>query len=222
MDFRVDDNLKDFEKTFGEYMQWMKKQPAEIINAKLYFIALQAMRNTKTADKGEIQTNLLSPSKSNPKAPLVAVLINYELSKKNKKGLSGQKMANAITKYIKRKQTHIQFLRSGWLPAIKLLDFWNRRGDISFVRRNAPKKPEGIKQFGKDKGSAVYARMDRPKTYGIIMNAVGQGKQETKTVHPLILEGLIKGIQIETRSMRQYIERKYKEQFSKMNRTGRV
>lgn len=222
INFKIDDNLKEFDKTFTEYLKWQKRQPAEIINAKLYFIALQAMRNTTTSDKGQIAVNLNAESNTYPKVPLVAILINSELGKKGKKGLTGQKMANAISKYIKRKQTHIGFLRSGWLPSIKLLDFWNKRGDIVFVRRFAPKKPEGVKQYGKDKGSAVYAKMDRAKTWGIISNAVGQGKQESKTVHPLILQGLIRGINMEIRSMRTYIERKYKEQFSKMNRTGKI
>ncbi len=222
LDFSISDNQKEFNKTFNEYLKWQKKQPAEIINAKLYFIALQAMRNTKAATKDEVKNNLEEPSRKYPKVPLVAVLINSELKKKGQKGLSGPKMANAITRYIRRKQTHIQFLRSGWLPAVKLLDFWNKRGDITFVRRKSPKKPEGIKQYGKDKGSAIYAKMDRERTYGIISNAVGQGNQATETVHPLILAGLIRGIQEETRSMRKYIEDKYKLAFDRFKRTGRI
>lgn len=220
--FGVEWDDKEFEKTFGEYLKWNKKQPAEIINAKLYFIALQAQRATKSATRDSIKANLTQPSRTDPKVSLAAILVNHNLRAMGRKGLVGQKLTTAVNKFIRKEQTHIQFLRSGWLPAIKMLDFYNKRGDITFVRRFAPKKISGVKQFGKDKGSVLYAKPERAKTFGIISNAVGQGKQDTGTAQVNILNGLRIGLNLELRSMRQYIERKYRETNENLKRGRRI
>lgn len=222
LNFTIDSTEKEFNETLKEFLKWNKRQPSEICNAKAYFVALQAMRLTKAKDKVELANELNAPSKKYPTVPLACILVNKRLKSKGLRGLSGKKMADAQQKFVKRAQSHTQFLRSGWLPAIKTLDYYNKRGDISFVRRHAPKKPPGLRQFGKAKGSAVYAKPDRDKTFAIISNAVGQGKQDSPTVHPLILEGLKKGIAMENASMRTYIYRKYFEQFDKMKRKGRM
>jgi len=217
-------NEKEFNRTFDEYIKWNSRQPAEIINGKLYFVALQAMRKTKASDKGDIRNGLLAPSKTYADIPLAAILVNKQLGSKGKKGLTGQKMAEAMEKLIKKQQSKTQFLRSGWLPALKILDFWNKRNsdNLRFIKRFAPKKPEGVKIYGNEKGKAVYAKPDKIRTWGSITNFVGQGKQLTPTIKPLIQEGLNEGIAEEIRSMRTYIERKFREQFDKMRRTGRV
>ena len=132
------DGLKEFDKIFSEYQKWNKRQGADIVNAKLYFIALNAMQTTKTADKTKIATELMAPAQKYPTVPLAAILVNKQLTAKNKKGLNGLKMTEAIKRYIKKSISRTQFLRSGWIPAIKKLDYWNKQGDISFVKRFSP------------------------------------------------------------------------------------
>ena len=213
---------KEFDRVMKDYLQFIKRQVSEIINAKLYFIALQIMKFTKKADANDILSKLRAPSRKYPDAPLESILINLELKRRGKRGLSGSKMADAIGKFEKRAVSHIQFLRSGWLPAMKKLDFWNKRGDISFVKRFAPKQPTGIKQYGKEKGDAIYAKPNVQRTWGKIMNYIGQGKQESPTVEPLLRAGLNRGIMEEIKSMRFYIEKKLKEKFDKINNTKTI
>jgi len=225
LNFSLDTSTqKEFDKTFAEYIKWNNRQPAEIVNGKLYFVALNAMRTTKMADRTTIRQKLLAPSRDYPDIPLASVIVNSQLAKKQKKGLYGKKMAEAMEKLIKKQQSRIQFLRSGWIPALKILDFWNKRNidNLRFTRRFAPKRPEGIKQYGREKGTAVFAKQDRTRVWGSITNLVGQGKQASPTVQKILAEGLNKAVMAETRSMRIYIDRKFREQFDKMRRTGRV
>lgn len=210
------DGLKEFDKIFSEYQKWNKRQGADIVNAKLYFIALNAMQTTKTADKTKIATELMAPAQKYPTVPLAAILVNKQLTAKNKKGLNGLKMTEAIKRYIKKSISRTQFLRSGWIPAIKKLDYWNKQGDISFVKRFSPKKPVGIKQYGKDKGTVVPAR-PVPRCSGTIINLVGQGKQSSPTVDKILNDGLVKAVKIEMASMLRYINRKYEEKLKKLN-----
>ena len=200
---------KEFKKVLAEYSKWSKKQASEIINAKLYFIALNAMQTTKTADKQKISNDLMAPSNINPEVPLVSILVNKQLKAKGKKGLTGQKMAQAMDKFIKRAMSRTQFLRSGYISILKNLDYWNRKGDISFVKRFAPKKPQGIKQYGKDKGEVLAARpSNSTRSYGFIWNKVGKDKQASSTVDGILEAGLAKAVRIELQSMNRHIEQK--------------
>jgi hypothetical protein len=214
------EGMKEFHKVFDEYKTWNKREGADIINAKLYFIALQAMRATKAVDKSDIPKKLGVPSRVNPEIPLVAILVNKQLAAQHKKGLSGNKMKLAIEKYIKRAQTRVGFLRAGWIPCIKKLDYWNKLGDISFIKRYAPKKPTGVKQYGKDKGDVLAAKVTTgTRSFGWIWNMVGMdNKQNSPTVDKILNDGLKEAIQSEISSMNKYIERKYTEQFQKLQK----
>jgi hypothetical protein len=213
---------KEFEQVLNEYKKWNRRQPAEIVAAKLYFVAANATNTTKTADKATIAQKLNEEAREYPDVPLAAILVNKQLKAKGKKGLTGEKMANAVQKFINKQISRVQFLRSGWLPALKSLDFFNKRGDISFTKRFAPKKPSGVKQYGKDKGQAIIPRRDAPRVWGRISNFIGRGKQDSPTVTPILQSGLNKAIAMEIRSMKLYITRKYQEQIDRVNKKKTV
>lgn len=220
MNFNVRVDMKKFNDVFADYMIFSKKQPAEIVNAKLYFIALNAMNLTKKADANAIRSKLSEPSRVNPKMSIGQVLAYADLRKRGKFPKKSKGLATKVEKFIKRRIGHIQFLRSGWIPAMKKLDFWNKRGDIKFVKRFAPKKPEGIKTFGKEKGNARQARINESRVRGYIENWVGEGKQQSKTVHKIISDGLQRGVIREINEMRKYIERKFNEKHDLIKRKG--
>ena len=58
-------NLKEFQATLNDYASWSRKSMSEIINQKLYFIALRAMSSTKTTTKAQIAAEL-NPTLSKP------------------------------------------------------------------------------------------------------------------------------------------------------------
>ena len=98
-----DETMKEFNKTIDEYAAWNKRQPAEIVNAKLYFIALQAMRKTKIADKETIKNELMEPSSKFPSKTLGEILTLNALRAKGKVLKTGNQFASAVTKFIKRR-----------------------------------------------------------------------------------------------------------------------
>jgi hypothetical protein len=212
---------KEFFAVLNEYAQWNKRQPLEIAVAKAYFIDLNAMSTTKAADKGKITQELESNAKNFSGVPLAAILVNKQLGKKGKKGLTGAKMIAAVQKYIKTATSRTQAARSGWLAGAKTLDFWNRRGDVSFSKRFAPKKPQGVKEYGQPKGNAKISNQSG-KAWVSIANQFGKGKQDSRTITPILLEGLQKAIARELASMKDYITKKYQEQFNRMKRTKTI
>jgi hypothetical protein len=212
-----------FDKTFQEYMKWTKKQPAEIINSKLYFITLNAINYTKKARPGDITNELNSASQIDPRKTLGEVLVIRDLKRRGKmyKKTSTlmKNIGSKVEKMIARRVRNIGFLATGWFPAIKKLDFWNRRGDLTFTKRFAPKKPIGIKKFGKDKGDVVPAREFQSVARGTIFNYIGNeaGKDGKISQHikPILQQGLDFGVRQEILSMRKYIELKYNQYMSK-------
>jgi len=232
-DFSTANNIKEFNKMFEEYMQWSKKSIAEVINQKLYFVALQAMNMTKKADPSHIKNELMAPSKKYPDKTLGELLVIMQMRRKGKMPKRTKTLNKNMAKYVQRmintRVNHIQFLRSGWLPAIRKLDYWNRKADndsITFSRRFAPKKPQGVKQFGKDKGDVRPARLGvyNSNCRGVILNYVGDvGDQRTSTVSPILQEGLNKAIYAEMwgpKGMQWYMEKKWNEKHQRMASRG--
>ena len=72
-----------------DYMKWNERQPKEIVAAKAYFIGLNALQTTKTADKTQIASSLAQDSKQFSGVPLAAILVNKNLHEQGKKGLNG-------------------------------------------------------------------------------------------------------------------------------------
>jgi len=132
---------KEFQRLLNEYAKWTKRQPMEIATAKAYFVGLQAMGATKASRKEQILAKLKAPSTTNPNVELDAILVNFQLGQKEKKGLYGEKMKAAVEKFDKKEQSRTGAARSGYIAPLKTLDFWNKKGDIKFSKRFAPKKP---------------------------------------------------------------------------------
>jgi hypothetical protein len=228
--FKVESNLEDFQEEFNKYVQWNKRAIPDIVNQKLYFIALRAMELTKTADPDKIKNELNAPSKSDSRVTLGELLTILDLKKRGKLPKRSKTFRKNFPTYLQRfinkRTSRTQFLRSGWLPAVKKLDYWNRKGDtnsISFSRRFAPKKPQGIKQYGKDKGDVKPALLNTwgNNCRGTIFNFTGtEGKQRSKTAHTILQAGLDRAVKEEIRSMRIYSQRKYLEQHRRMASKG--
>ena len=222
MSVTVTADTREFDRTMKEYIQWSRRQPAEIVNAKLYFIALQAMNETKAATKQKVRSSLQEASRKYPQKTIGEILTYIQMRKKGKFPRKSANLASQVEKFIKRRESHVQFLRSGWIPAMKKLNFWNRRGDITFVKSKAPKQPKGVKQFGVEKGSVLPARQNDVRAKGTIFNFIGEGKQASPTVQGILADGLQKGVTAEIASMKNYIKDKIEKKHNEMKRKGQV
>lgn len=194
----------EFNKVFKEYMTYSKRSFAEACNQHAYYIARNAVQVTKGADKEVIRAKLEGPSARYPSAPLAAILVNVERAKKGKKGLYGQKMANAVEKLVRKYQSHINFVRSGWIPAIKRLA-------AIVPKKGGAHIPGGTDKAGRVFGGATAAVDSTFSPVAWIWNSVVGGKNYSPKVHGIIEQGAIKAVNMETESMRKYIIRKQNE-----------
>lgn len=203
-------NTDEFSRVFKEYMKYSKESFADACNRHAFFIAKAATNTTKGADKERIKAQLENMSRTYPGVPLAAILVNRERGKRGKKGLNGQKMANAVEKYIRKIQSHVNFLRSGWLPAIKKL------GPLVKGKGSGFRVPGGTDKKGRDFGGAIKATTNTFSPVAWIWSSiVGKGNR-SPIVQKIIEEGAQKAMAAETISMRDYIERKQTELCKRM------
>ena len=224
-------NKKQFDGTLVEYMKWSRKQPAEIINAKLFFIALQATQTTQKANPNDIRSELNQPARKFPDKTIGEIIVMGDLTRRGKmykkaKTLA-KHLATKVEKLIKRRINAIGFLATGWFPAVRKLQEAVKRGDINFSRRYAPKKAQGVKFFGNDKGDVTPARPNDTNARGTIYNYIGQiigkGKKGISShLKQILQEGLDKAVQAEVSSMISYIRNKMNAQHDKMRRSGKI
>lgn len=212
VDVSIKVDTSGFNKAFSEYVKFNKRSMSEIVNTKALFIARGAVALTGASSKEQISDDLLKGSKVMPSAPVAAIIINTNRGKAGQPGLNGQRMATEVNKFVRMKQATRNFLRSGWIPAIKKLN--------PFVtsKKGAPKMPSGVRSKGKDKGGAITApREGTWNATATIWNAVfGNNKTKGKATQ-LIQEGLQKSVDKETASMNQYVSNKLEEGITKFN-----
>jgi hypothetical protein len=157
---------KELQRVLNVYGKWNKRQPQDIATAQSYFLSIDSMKETPPSNKDQILEKLKASSKEYPDVPLDAILINAALGKKNKKGLTGEKMQVAIERFDKKEQNRTGAARSGWFGSLKQLDFWNKKGDISFQKRFAPKRlTASIISYITRKYQEQFDRMKRIHTY---------------------------------------------------------
>ena len=207
-------DTSQFEKAMSEYVKVNRRNMSDIVNAKLFFIARNAVNNTKKSDKAKIKNELMAPSKINPQVPLAAILVNKERKRNGFKGLNGSELKSAIKRFINRRISSIGFLKSGWLPAIRILESVLRS---SGGLRGAPRLESGANQYqrGKDKGRALSAKPGI-RSFGLIENEIdAHGSPEANAV---MLRGLQRAINEETVSMNRYITDKIKKANENFNK----
>jgi len=214
--FSLQVDTKDFDAVFADYMKFQKRLPADVVNAKLYYIARNCTSLTKTANSGRIRDELSVGSDRYPDAPLAAILVNKQLGKQNQKGLTGSKMARAVEKFIKNRIAHRNFIRSGWKNAIVIIEKYLRsKGELNFVKRWSSTAPADKATMNKKNfeklGKATPALVERsPRAYGEIQNDIGgpDGERNSAILAKIKVDGLNAAIRKETASMITYLERK--------------
>ncbi len=199
-------DTRQFDKVFKEYMEHTKKDLTSVVNNKLFFICRGAVRETKSADSTGVKAGLMAASTKNSKAPLAAILVNKQRGKKGEIGLQGSKMKTEVNKFIGKRVRAINFLRSGWIPAIKKL-----AGVVDKTTGGQTVSKSALKQRGnpKDKGGVRIAPLEGSwKPTAEAWNSVFGGKNPSSKVQRIIQNGLQKAVNKEEASMLAYIEKK--------------
>src|ERR1035441_562263 len=216
-------DTREFSSVLDDYMKFQKRTPADVINAKLYYIGRNATITTKSADPARIESDLRGPSTKYPEAPLMAVIINSNRGREGKKGLTGEKMAREIEKQIKKRKNAINFVRAGWKNAIQILETYMRsKGEFTFARRWQPlvDKATMRKKNTENLGKATVARIEcEGRVWGEIQNDVhGKDGGNLGNLEQVKQEGLQRAVDKEVESMRGYLDRKLNPVHQAFNR----
>lgn len=227
--FSVKVERDNFDEVFQEYVKWNKRQPAEIVNSKIFFIARRAFNMTRRASPGAIRSDLAKPALyyTGLKLGEALAMAQHRKSDRNwpKKHRGGfeawlkRQLPAWAERFQNNRVNRVGFLASGWEPAIRDLDMWQRKGDIAFPRRFMPRLEQRRTQKGLDKGGVKPAKLNQPIVVASIWNDAGAKGSER--VLRFKQEAVDKAVIEEMRSMIVYINRKYSEQFDRMKRRSK-
>lgn len=195
--FRI--NQREFNTTIKKYREVSKRDVATIVNTKAFFIARRAVIETPKAKKEEVSKFFKGQT-----AAIAGRIINKRRGERGEPGLYGKAMTIAVKMMMAARIRSVAFLKSGWLPAIKTLASLAEK-------RGAPRQESSVRQIGQAKGRARPAREGSWFPRAIIEN-LASARHETKAA--LIRYGgpaLQRAFDFETRSMKEYIERKLRD-----------
>lgn len=204
-------DTRNFDRALDEYMKFNKRNLSEVINTKLNFIARNATTTTKKVEPSKIDAELDAASRFHPHISVGQAIVNYKLKQSGKKTLHDARLDSAVEKLKKQRHRTVGFLRSGWLPAIRILQKAMRGA------RGVPQMDRSIRIKANSLGTAKVAQPN-DKCYGEIENFVQGGKGTSGNVKSILIRGLQLAMDKEVRSMQDYIEKKMNPEIDKFNR----
>lgn len=232
-----------FTSILREYLRITKRTVADAVNTKAFFIARRAVVETPKADALKIGKELseliyaFKDTKHGAKrtlktvtrydalgrtnqVPIAALLVNKRRGERGKPGLYGAAMTEAIRRIRGARQSSVGFIKSGWLPAIRKLEY----GVPEKYRRGAAKMDMTIHTSTSPKGSATLASPGA-RVQAMISNDIGdhgahQG-QHNAALHKYGEPALARAFAVETLGMQQYIDQHMKPDADEFNRNQR-
>ena len=204
IDIKVD--TKNLDNAMKEYLIWNKRAIADLVNATALSVAITSVGETYAPTKDQIKEDLMTPSNVDGRAPLASIIINKNRKAKGQKGLSGSAMAIEMKTFIENRQKKRNFLRSGWLRAVKVLR--------NYVRGNTSGKvPRGIKLDDASKGGAIAAKPnDNWKSTSVIFNNNSANGSHESLTQGYLKEGLQSAIDKVATNRMEYVARKKLEE----------
>ena len=191
--FRVND--REFTETLRKYVLVSLKEIPDIVNTKAFFIARRAVVETPKADLAAI--NALKGS------ALIGKMINKRRGIRGEKGLYGKEMSKAVGMVLAARRRSIAFLKSGWLPAIRIL------AGVVKQKRGVARADRSSKIYGVPKGTATAA-VNGFRVRAVIENAANATRDNKDALIKYGEPALQKAFAFETQSMIDYMERKLK------------
>lgn len=221
-----------FNEVLKEYLGWTKRTLAEVLNTKAYYIARKAIWYTAKASKESIGDSLgrfVSTSRTTKSgktttsrrlelaeareadAPLAALIVNARRGAEGRPGLYGQAMAAAVRQLIAARVRSIAFIKSGWLPAIRILQTFAKD------KSGAGPTDSAARIYGQEKGAAYPAVEGHEMISRIVNSAAGKAGTSAAALDKYGGKGLDMAFYDETASMKEYIERKMAEDADRAN-----
>lgn len=200
-----------FNAAWKEAMEVSKRTLPEFTLGHAYFFSRNAVGETKASDNGKIESDLMKGSNLNSKAPVAAILINKQRGLTGQLGLQGGRMLSEVKKFIRKRKSVKNFLRAGWLPAVKKL------GALVKSKKGQAKIPSGVKIKGQEKGGATPPNNNTWNPVCEVWNSVQGGKSPSPEVEKEIIKGAQGALNKEALSMHEHAKDVLNKGFSKFN-----
>lgn len=107
-----------FQRNLKLYIDNTSKTVVDAVNFKLYDASREALKQTPKADKGTIKAKLNAVSSKYPERTVAEMIVVKE---KQEAGIETFDLEEEVKALIGKRTSHIAFVKSGWLPAIKQL-----------------------------------------------------------------------------------------------------
>lgn len=228
---------REFRETLKQYRNHTKRDLATILNTKGFYIARGCARETPKADIAQmnaeigVQAMALVRHQKGPRAgmhmrgnsariyaqgstvnaPLLALIINARRGRAGQPGLYGAAMRQEMGKVLTARARSIAFIKSGWLPAIKVLARYAEN------KTKAARPDPKAKQYGKSKGAAYPAIKDAWVQRTIIENSATTTRDKKQALYKYAWPTFQREWAKEIASMKSYIARKLQDGANKIN-----
>jgi hypothetical protein len=186
---RMKIDTRDFDKTLVRYANATKKELADILNTKAYYIAVGALKHTPKASKVPIKQFAKNWEKSAP-----TIIKTYKLRKPFDK-------EEAIKRFIKYRNRTISYLKVGWVMAIRVLGRF----------ANLPRRVDSARLVGRPKGGVTVARKGKWNPSVVLFNGTGYEPKQSDALQRYGKPALSKAFFAEMVSMMAYTKRKLVE-----------
>lgn len=200
-----------FDAALTEELKHTKRTVAEALNQHAYYIARQALWHTKKADRATIQSQLTARPQYAEADTLAEAILIARYRARGGWPASGADFERAIQKLIAARLRSVAFLKSGWIPAIRILE------SFAASKSGAAPRDSEAKVYGQEKGAAYPAVEGEQMTARIVNSALAAGDDGGKALAKYGGAGLDTAFYAETGRIKEYIERKLAEQFAKTN-----
>jgi hypothetical protein len=144
-----------FNRDFELYAEETSKTLVEAVNYKAYDLARESLKGTGKADKGKIADSLNERSKEYPARTVAEMLV---IMKHWKTGAEIGDLKADAEGFVKNRQSHIAFVKSGLLPALrKLLPYVGKESvTVGGVVRDSFGGAEPAKKIGGNIVASIY------------------------------------------------------------------
>jgi hypothetical protein len=168
----------------------------------------QKIRITKTkgVKQGKVVWKNVFAQAAGREVPRLALIINARRKAKGREPLPlhGEEMDRAMNKEWNRRKRSVAFLKSGWIPSIRLLT------PLALPGRKPP-VDRGARQYGKPKGMAVAAGRSGARPVGRIENFANAKGDDDNALQTYGMPALQAAFDAEAASMREYLARKLEQ-----------
>lgn len=191
---KMEVDMREFQKTFREYMKYTNKTAAQVLNTKMTFILSDAIRNTKKASAQEIRAKL------NAGDPPLKENIVARRALDHGEFISQKEIKTRAKRLLGARVRSIGFVLSGWIPALKKMIPYSDRKSVIVPR-----------QRGKDKGGSKPASLLSGfyATSEAWNNVIG--KPPSMKVLSIKMDAVAIAFSKEMASMVQYLEKKWQQ-----------